>query len=369
MKPKIIDELMKKICLLLIMIIFAVSYIFLFNSVSALTTEETWVSKTSMPTERACVHTATVNGRIYAIGGGGPTGTNEEYDPQNDTWITRKPMPFPEQDFAITVYQNRIYCIGGEDKTQVYDPATDTWKIKTSMPTARYGAVAEVVNDKIYVIGGAQNLGYNQGYAPLDVNEVYDPTTNTWSTGAVIPYAVPSVSAVVDNKILVIGSQIIQIYDPATNTWSTGTSPMKDINTGGYSVIAAASATTTGVMAPKRIYVYDGTNLQIYNPYMDNWTNGTPPPTSRESLGISVVNDKLYFIGGMSYPISGLGEYYIFRATNEQYTPVGYGVPSASPSASTSIAEFPLVVAAVLSTVAVAFVVLGLVIYLKRRRC
>jgi N-acetylneuraminic acid mutarotase len=106
------------------------------NCVSA--AENEWVSKADMPTARGYLHVATVDGKMYAIGGSGPIGTNEEYDPQNDTWATKTPMPFPEQNFAVAAYQNKIYCIGGEDKNQVYDPATDTWEIKADMPTARY---------------------------------------------------------------------------------------------------------------------------------------------------------------------------------------------------------------------------------------
>ena len=352
---------MKKTGMLLLAVIAVASCAGILNSVSALTTEETWVSKAEMPTERACVHVATVDGKIYVIGGGGPIGTNEEYDPQNDTWTTKTAMPFPEQNFAIAVYQNKIYCIGGEDENQVYDPATDTWEIKTAMPTARYGAVAQVVDGKIYVIGGAKNLGYNKGNVALNVTEVYDPTTDTWTTKAAIPYATPSVSAVIENKIYLIGSQVTQIYDPQNDFWSTRASPIQAINLGGYGISAAAAA-TTGMMAPKRIYVYDGTTLQIYNPQADSWTNGTAPPSSRQNLGIGVVDDRLYFIGGMSYPIPNFGLYYVFHATNEQYTPLGYGTQTETPTNP----ELFLVVPLALLIIAVAIV--GIAIYLKKHK-
>ncbi|MGD6807315.1 MAG: Kelch repeat-containing protein [Candidatus Bathyarchaeia archaeon] len=325
--------------------------------------ENEWVSKADMPTARGYLHVATVEGKIYAIGGSGPIGTNEEYDPQNDTWATKTPMPNPEQTFAIAVCQNKIYCIGGEDKTQVYDPATDTWEIKADMPTARYGAVAQVVEGKIYVIGGAKNLGYNKGNEALNVTEVYDPTTDTWSTKAAVPYAVPSVSAVIDNKIYLIGSQITQIYDPTTDIWTTTASPQETINMGGYG-LAAAAAATTGEMAPKRIYVYDGTTLQIYDPYTDTWTNGTAPPTSRQYIGIAVVNDLLYFIGGFKYEPPG---FYYDYATNEQYTPIGYGIQP-TPTDSPSTSEFSLMVPIALLVVSVVVAVGVVAVYLKRRK-
>jgi hypothetical protein len=351
---------MKKTGILLIALISAVTIVVVLNSVSAVTAEETWVSKAKMPTARACVHVATVEGKIYVIGGGGPVGTNEEYDPKNDLWTTKTSMLMPEQSFAIAVFQNKIYCIGGENENQVYDPSTDTWEIKTSMPTARYGAVAGVVDGKIYVIGGAKNLGYNKGNAALNLTEVYDPTTGTWTTKAAIPYPTPSVSAVIDNKIYLIGSQITQSYNPTTDTWSTCTSPIEAINMGGYD-LSAAEAATIGTMAPKRIYVYDGTNLQIYNAQTDSWTNGTAPPTSRQNLSIGVVDDRLYFIGGMSFPIEGLGSYYVFHAENEEYTPLGYGTIA-------GMADDNFLLLLLLALLVTTVVVVGTVIYLKKRK-
>src|SRR5665647_2022399 len=81
-------------------------------SVAAIT-ENTWVEKAPMPTPRGYLETAVVNGKICAIGGSVPIGTNEEYDPTTDTWTTKSPMPTPEQGFAVAVFQDKIYCIGG----------------------------------------------------------------------------------------------------------------------------------------------------------------------------------------------------------------------------------------------------------------
>lgn len=115
-------------------------------------------------------------------------------------------------------------------------------------------------------------------------------------------------------------------------------------------------------MAPKRIYVYDGANLQIYDPQTDSWTNGTAPPTSRQYLGITVVDDCLYFIGGMSFPFPDIHSYYVFHAANERYTPVGYGSSTVAPTEPPSISEF-LVIAPV-----ALLVVVGVAVYLKRHR-
>jgi hypothetical protein len=326
--------------------------------------EDSWVSKTEMPTARGYLQAAVVNGKIYAIGGSGPIGTNEEYDPETDTWTAKTPKPTPEQSYAIAVVRNKIYCIGGlpcepTGVNEVYDPATDSWETKADMPTARYGLQANVVNGKIYCMGGARTLGYNQGVEELNVTEVYDPATDKWTTKSPMLSPAGYVSAVIDNKIYVIGPEHTQIYNPETDKWSTASSPSSSITAGGDNGNAAAAAATTGAMAPKRIYVYDAPSLQVYDPVSDSWSFGTSPPTnSRKYLAIAVVDDLLYFIGGFNFRPPG---FYDFYAENEQYTPFGYGTPDSSYGGN----ELLLLV-----TVAVAVVVLvgaGLIVYFRKR--
>ena len=291
-------------------------------------TENTWATMTEMPTPRTGVGVAVVNGKIYAIGGynKGYLSTNEMYDPATDTWTTKKPMPTPRDYFGIAVVDNKIYVIGGgsiESRTnanEVYDPSTDTWETKTSMPTNRSQLCANVVNGKIYLIGG--NTGSQYG---TSLNEVYDPSTDTWTTKTPSPTAVAGyASAVVNNKIYVIGGMYggsilssTQIYTPETDTWSNGTSSPSGLP-------FAAGAATTGNMAPKRIYVIGGSTLlpfsenYIYDPEEDVWSTGASMPTARGGLGVAVVDDILYAIGGVA---GGALHYY---GANEQYTPIGY---------------------------------------------
>ena len=126
--------------------------------------EDSWTTKKPMPTARAGLGVAVVNGKIYAIGGvknDTQLAVNEEYNPATDTWTTKASMPTARSGFAITVYQNKIYCIGGTtgdsgitEVNEVYDPATDTWSTKTPMPTPRADLCVNVVNSKIYCVGG-----------------------------------------------------------------------------------------------------------------------------------------------------------------------------------------------------------------------
>src|SRR3972149_4016461 len=271
--------------------------------------------------------------------------------------------------FGIAACQNKIYIIGGENETygpqnyfstnEVYDPSTDTWETKKPMPTSREWVEANVVNGKIYVIGGVTD-NYSI-YTP--VNEVYDPATDTWTTKQPAPIGViKGASAVVDNKIYIMGglgdNETLnaisnQIYDTETDTWSFGES----LPTGMWYTAAGA---TTGVMAPKRIYVMGGgfmevTNVvNVYDPALDAWGSGAPLPTNRTGHAVAVVNDLLYAMGG------GIGWHggeppwdggWTLTNIVEQYTPFGYGaIPLAN--ATESEAE-PLPTIWIVATVAI----------------
>jgi len=308
--------------------------------------ENSWTTKAPMPTARGGLGVAVVNGMIYAIGGSNNNtqlAVNEEYNPVTDTWTTKSPMPTARSGFAIAVYQNKIYCIGGTtgdsnnfvsgftSVNEVYDPATDKWDTKASMPTPRADLCANVVNGKIYCIGGKKYWGIDPFYQELNVTEVYDPVRNFWSTKSPMPIPVlGSASAVVDGKIYVIGGSrhfqqgwelatvgSNQVYDPEDDAWSTRASLP---TTESY----AAAEATSGVTAPKRIYLVGGASqtsysdvTYVYDSKGDVWGTGAAMPTPRVYLAVAVVDDILYAIGGFD------GENWL--KVNEQYTPVGYG--------------------------------------------
>ncbi len=300
---------------------------------AAAASADSWTTMAPMPTARDGLGVVAVNGKIYAIGGDAGAqifnaifNTNEVYDPATNNWTTKAPMPTARNGFGIAIYLNKIYCIGGwaagpsfgqTGVNEVYDPLTNTWATKAPMPTGRGGLTASVVNGKIYLIGGYSSSGV------CSLNEVYDPASDTWTTMAPLHSAVGGyASAVVDNKIYVIGGgtedrnlNLNQIYNSQTDSWSTG-APMPT----SISRSCASAAATTGVWAPKRIYavgaIFRSYN-QIYNPETNNWSTGAPMPTPTVNMGVAVVDDVLYVVGGSS-------NLQVLDA-NERYTPVGYG--------------------------------------------
>ena len=332
--------------------------------------EDSW--ERVKPTPIQGVHGAAVlNGKIYAVGY--TTNPLYEYDPATNNWTFKTQVPTFRDYFAIAACQNKIYIIGGRTGSeplhgdaitcglnQAYDPATDTWENKASMPTNRNQIEANVVDGKIYVMGG-RTAGPD---TTVNATEIYDPATDTWTVGAPMIYPVAGfASAVVDDKIYVIGGQDeflprlnidnVQIYDTAADTWSLGKSAP-------VIIWQAAAGATTGVAAPKRIYVMGGSGgfavgLEqnfVYDPQTDSWATASPLPTARYNPTVAVVDDLLYIMGG--------GHDMVSLAVVERYTPIGYGetansptpsplpsatspspIPSTSPTSASSLIELP----------------------------
>ena len=309
---------------------------------NAADTQSSWTTMAPMPTARGGFSVAVVSGKIFAIGGLNgnnlPVSTTEEYNPQTNGWTSKMPMPTPRSGFAIAVYQNKIYVIGGTvgygyvGNNEVYDPISNTWETKTSMPTPRADLCANIVNDKIYLIGGKKYSSTTPFYNETNINEVYDPVNDSWSTKTPIPTPVQGyASAVANDKIYIMGGSLEslslensrmtganQVYNPQTDNWSLASTLL---NTDSYGTAAA----TEGFMAPPRIYCIGGFSagefsgqVQAYNLENNSWSLVDSMPTPRAYLGVAVVNDVLYAIGGFD------GTNWL--NVNEQYKPVGYGM-------------------------------------------
>jgi len=310
--------------------------------IKAADSQNSWTASSPMPTPRGGLGLAVVSGKIYAIGG--LTGdnqlvsTNEEYNPITNQWTSKMPMPTARTGFAIAVYQGKIFVIGGTvgnngyvGNNEMYDPATNTWQTKASMPTPRSDLSANIIDDRIYLIGGKRYASVAPFHGETDINEVYDPSTDTWKTKSPIPTAVIGYGSVVLDKNIYIfggsrvsstsGSALVvsnnQIYNSQTDAWSMAAALPDPASYGG-------AITTDGLMAPVLAYFIGGSiseqvssKNQIFNPANNSWSYGDPMITPRSYLGLAVLNDIIYAIGGFD------GQAWL--STNEQYTPVGYG--------------------------------------------
>jgi N-acetylneuraminic acid mutarotase len=234
-----------------------------------------WESGAPFPEPSEELYGVAANGKMYVIGGFGPTtGMVFEYDPATDKWTKKKPMAKGTHHSALAELNGKIYVMGGflpytspqgggggwepVDNAWEYDPTNDTWKALAPMPLRRGSTLETVVNGKIYVIGGnTTNPGTNDvavfGNRPsrdLGMNEMYDPETNKWTERAPMPTARNHMyGGAVNGKIYAIGGRlgsafigsasntdVVEEYDPATDQWGAPKTKMPTARSGGWAI-------------------------------------------------------------------------------------------------------------------------------------
>ncbi len=247
---------------------------------------------------------------------GGNTNQTRLYNISTDSWSAGAAAPLParaEAAYGDTTHGGFLYVIGGDNSAGVlsdlqrYDPVTDTWTTLTSMPTARAGAAAAVIDDGIFVIGGRQSTsGPCSGGPYLGTVEKYDVDTNTWSTVAPLPNPRSDLAAVAHGgKIFVFGgctgtasapsvTNEADMYDPQTNTWTTGLASMP---TPRASLVAGHSG--------DKVYAIGGTDgvsassvNEVYDIPSNSWSTNTPMPTARQEAGVNSHGGRVYVVGG-----------------------------------------------------------------------
>lgn len=282
-----------------------------------------WTYGTPMPTPRAEVASAVIDGKIYVVGGFTESGQNsdvvEVYDPATDSWSNIEPMP-ERLDHAMAAAANgKLYVMGGwrvfgeqaSDALHEYDPAIQEWTTKASMPFPRAAGAAVSDGSMIYVVGG---VGPSQETALA-----YDPSSDSWRALASMPAPREHLAAAFANgKVYAIGGRwsdrgnvaTVEEYDPAKDAWSER-APMPTARGG------LAAATLMG----RVIHVFGGESFgdgsrtfeehEIYDPRLDEWITSSPLPTSRHGLAVVAVDDAVFVIAGGETPglsVSGFVE-------------------------------------------------------------
>jgi hypothetical protein len=116
-------------------------------------------------------------------------------------------------------------------------PRSGPWKSLAKLPVQLEGAAVTAYQNKVWVAGGLLNDGPR---TKLTSTYLYDPATDRWSTGPVLPKAVSHAALVATSHglyfmggwILEGGSKQVLRLDEKTNKWVQDT-PMPDTRVGG----------------------------------------------------------------------------------------------------------------------------------------
>jgi len=224
-------------------------------------------------------------------------------------------MPTARRGVRAAAVDGIIYAIGGWDAgpdfstVEAYDPATDRWTRKAPMPTRRSLSAIAVVDGKIYVIGGILGL------TALSAVQAYDPAADKWTWKADMPTARHHLAAcVIDGRIYVSGGgtksdmiaedfapvPTVEVYDPAADTWTQASDMPRTRMLHSASVVDGKMYIIGGVDFEGGVHPF---TVDVYNPARDAWTAARDRlPTPRGGHAAAVVDGKIYTIGGWNGP-------------------------------------------------------------------
>jgi N-acetylneuraminic acid mutarotase len=162
-------------------------------------------------------------------------------------------------------------------------------------------------NGKFYLAGG-----YMPGSGRTNLQERYDPYTNSWKRVAPLPAKLDHIQGVkLGGKIYYVGGlsgssrsvNTVYIYDPVTDSFHKG-APMpagRDRGAGGVGVYNGRIYYAGGLHDGKAVPWFDR-----YNPATEKWTRLPNMPRPRDHFQGAVVDGKFYAVGGRNTTIDAI---------------------------------------------------------------
>ena len=278
----------------------------------------TWHEQAQMPTRRAHLGLAAVEGRIFAIAGQGPegvTGAVEIYDPAEDIWTRGSDKPTPATDVSAAAIGTDVYVPGGCDNAgspaqtvEVYDAVANTWRQVSPLSKPLCAYALATMDEKIYLFGGWDGAQYvADAYA-------YEPETDLWTE--VSPMPAPrgfASAAALEGHIYVVGGYdgeteltACAAYEPEEDSWRA-CAPLA-VGRGGLGLVGLRG--NLYAIGGGGWSSYLGFN-ERYNPDDDAW-NAIETPLVEEwrSPGVVEIEDTIYAIGGWSGDLLSLNQTY-----------------------------------------------------------
>ena len=247
-------------------------------------TSNEWRNASSLPITINHGNAATVDGKIYVLGGLNgstdwtPFGNCYEYDPREDTWKTLPSMPngTGRGASAVGVYGSTIYLAGGLTELNLitgaqptvgtvtsYNTRTQKWTTLPSLPEGRDHVGGVVIGDIFYVVGGRVNG------VPNVRNTVFAmdlSCSNTkWIEKATMPTARGGLS------IAAIGCKIYTFGGEGNRAVPTG--------------------------------IFD--NVEVYDTVSDSWETLPPMPFPRHGTNAASIGSRIYIPGGGNVTAAG----------------------------------------------------------------
>ncbi|XP_064274461.1 kelch-like protein 5 isoform X3 [Passer domesticus] len=249
-------------------------------------------------------------GVLFAVGGMDATKgatSIEKYELRTNTWTPVANMNGRRLQFGVAVLDDKLFVVGGRDglKTlntvECYNPRSKTWSVMPPMSTHRHGLGVAVLEGPMYAVGG------HDGWSYLNTVERWDPQARQWNFVASMSTPRSTVGvAILNGKLYAVGGRdgssclkSVECFDPHTNKWTLCAQMSK--RRGGVGV-----TTWNGFLYAIGGHDAPASNLtsrlsdcvERYDPKTDMWTAVASMSISRDAVGVCLLGDKLYAVGG-----------------------------------------------------------------------
>lgn len=268
-------------------------------------------------------------------------------DTANGTWTTVANYPIAGLYGVFSYYwpdSNGIFCGGGSDaggilhsEFYLYKIATNTYIQKASLPTTRALNKMVRVKNKLYVLSTVNNFT-----TPDGGTYEYDPTTNAWTTKAVMNAPIVHESGLCvynDSLIFCIGGSTsgfggintVRYYNPTSNTWQTCATPMLstiDLTQGecvGDQIVIDGGYNGAGINFMFRGKVIPGATMDVQwrniGPATGTTSGGAPYRECTGLVGNTIVFGPAQTIGGSNANNPRMYGFQLGDSTLRRYLP------------------------------------------------
>jgi len=235
---------------------------------------------------------------------------------------------------AVLLSDGRVLVVGGLgalgtvvaattsalSAAEIYDPSTNTWTTKNSMATARIAPTATLLaNGRVLVTGGYSGSTYHA------TAELYNPTTNTWSAAGtmtgLVGRARHTATLLGNGNVLVVGgtngvtsTATASLYNPLTNLWVPVVTSMA----------TGRSYHTATRLANGRVLIAGGVNTgttslssaELWDPLTTLFTSTPAMPAVRQQhTDTLLASGKVLLAGGVGSSTSSIATSAVYDPT------------------------------------------------------
>lgn len=269
-----------------------------------------WQRHAPVPEPRTEVAAGLTSGEIVVVGGfvagGGNTARADAYSIANDRWRRLPDLPVAVDHAAAASVNGRVYVIGGYggDRAPLrtaFALVNGNWRRIASLPDARAAAAAAVAGGRLYIVGGIDGRRSLARVAfALDLrtgrwSRIAGPTPREHLAAVGLGtkvYALAGRKAGIDTNLAVFES-----YDSRTRRWQK-LQPVPSPRGGTGAAALPNRIVSVGGEAPpgtiRSVYAYD---LRTRG-----WRRLADLPTPRHGLGVVARAGRVYVLAGGPEP-------------------------------------------------------------------